>query len=50
MARIAFVMDKLLRKDRPFGQEHSADAHRLRLHGACRHVEPDTAVGQGTER
>ena len=35
MARVAFVMDKLLRK---IGlQVHCADAHRLRLHGARRH-------------
>lgn len=34
MARVAFVMDKLLRKNRPVRPKLCADAHRVRMFGA----------------
>ncbi|MEI3102615.1 MAG: ferrous iron transporter B [Oscillospiraceae bacterium] len=40
MARVAFVMDKLLQKDRPVRPQLRAHAHRLRLHGARHHGHP----------
>lgn len=42
IARVAFFMDKLLRKDRTFRAKHSTNAHRLRLHSACRHGDTYT--------
>ena len=44
MARVAFVMDKLLRKIGLSGAQRRADADRLRLHGAGRHGEPHAAL------
>ena len=41
MARVAFVMDKLLRQHRSLRKERCADAHRLRLHRSGGHGNAD---------
>ena len=49
MARVAFVMDKLLRKIGLSGPEHRADADRLRLL-ACRPSWPPARVSSDRDR
>ena len=49
MARVAFVMDKLLRKIGLSGREHRAAADRLRLLGAGHHGYPHGILGPGSE-
>ena len=43
MARVAFVMDKLL-KDRSFGTKLCAYAHRLRLFSACHNGDENACI------
>ena len=50
MARVAFVMDKLLRKIGLSGRSIRADAHRLRLHGSGRHGEHERCRPNATAR
>ena len=45
MARVAFVMDKLLRKIGLSGTQHRAHAHRLWLYSARRDGQPDPPLG-----
>ena len=49
MARVAFVMDKLLRQNRSFRQKHCADAGWIRMYRAGRYGEPDAALCPGPE-
>ena len=49
MARVAFVMDKLLRKIGLSGRSIRAHAHRLRLLRARHHGDPHRVLGPGPE-
>ena len=49
MARVAFVMDKLLRKIGLSGQKLCAHAHWLRLFGTGDYGHPNSALGSGSK-
>ena len=48
MARVAFVMDQLLRKIGLSGRSIRPHAHRLRLLRARHHGHPDPGLASGT--
>ena len=49
MARVAFIMDKLLRKTWSFRTKHCAHADWVRLHGSRSYGKPDTSVRKRQE-
>lgn len=44
MARVAFVMDKLLQQNRSVRQKYCSHAYRFRMHCPCRYVQPYPSV------